>query len=255
MMNKVVPHEINYKTINKISSSSSFLLLISALISLSILIFEKTNLLESKEILNRNLNAALGILAILYFLLDIVQNYLFQQAELNRKNDFIDNSLKTKLSEENSQGYFSNDNFTPSIYKLGVNGFENSFFTKSISSKMIVFNIIKSAIILILFLFVIFYTDQSTLISLVQIALPFTIIQQTIRLIIFNFYIKRVFDNYKHIFSNVAKAQRSALIIDNVINYEKTISWGGIQLDSKLFNKHNPKLTLDWETLKTKYNI
>lgn len=255
MMNKVVPHEINYKTINKISSISSLLLLSSAFISISILIIDKTDLFSSKENLNRNLNAALGIFAILYFLLDIVQNYLFQQAELNRKNDFIDNSFETKLSEENSQGYFSNDNFTPSIYKLGVNGFENSFFTKSIASKMIVPNIIKSAIILILFLLVIFYTDQSTLISLVQIALPFTIIQQTIRLIIFHSHIKKVFDNYKHIYSNVAKAKRSPLIIDNVINYEKTLSWGGIQLDSKLFNKHNPKLTTDWETLKTKYNI
>jgi hypothetical protein len=254
-MNKIVPHEINYKTINKISSSSSLLLLISALISLSIFIIDKNNFIVSKETFNKNLNAALGILAVLYFLLDIVQNYLFQQAELNRKNDFIDNSLETKLSEENSQGYFSNDNFAPSIYKLGVNGFENSFFTKSISSKMIAPNIIKSVIILILFLLVIFYTDQSTLISLVQIALPFTIIQQTIRLIIFNSNINKVFDNYKHIYANVAKAKRSPLIINNVINYEKTLSWGGIQLDSRLFNKHNPKLSLDWETLKAKYNI
>ena len=127
-----------------------------------------------------------------------------------------------RLSEENSQGYFSNDNFTPSIYKLGVNGFENSFFTKSISSKMIAPNIIKSLIILILFLFVIFYTDQSTLISLVQIVLPFTIIQQTVRLIIFHSHVNKVFDNYKHIYSNVAKTKRGPLIINNVINYEKT---------------------------------
>lgn len=255
MMNKVVPHEINYKTIKKISGISSALLLVSALVSIAILIIDKTDLVISKEICNRNLNAALGILAILYFLLDIVQNYLFQQAELNRKNDFIDNSLETKLSDESSQGYFSNDTFNPSIYKLGVNGFENSFFTKSISSKMITPHIIKSVIILILFLLVIFYTDQSTLISLVQIALPFTIIQQTVRLIIFHSHIKKVVDTYKHIFANVAKTKRSPLIIDNVINYEKTLSWGGIQLDSKLFDKHNPKLTLDWETLKSKYNI
>lgn len=255
MMNKIVPHEVNYKTINKISRCSSFLLLISALISLSILIIDKTDFIESKETFNRNLDAALGILAILFFLLDILQNYLFQQAELNRKNDFIDNSFETKLSFEKSKGYFSNDNFAPSIYKLGVNGFENSFFTMSISSKMIAPNIIKSAIILILFFLVVFYTDQSTLNSIIQIALPYTIIQQTIRLVIFHSHVNIVFENYKHIFANVAKTKRGPLIINNVIYYEKTLSWGGIQLDSKLFNKHNPKLTSDWELLKGNYEI
>lgn len=254
-MTKIVPHDIDYSTIKKIGKIATFLLYLSAIISLSILIIDKGNFVTSKELYNKNLNSGLGILAILYFLLDIVQNYLFQQAEHNRKNDFIDNSLETKLSEENSQDYYSNDIFAPSIYKLGVNGFENSFFTKNISCKMMPASIIKSVIILVLFLLVIFYTDQTTLISLVQIALPFTIIQQTIRLIIFHFQIKRVFNNYKYIFTSVAKAKRTPLIIDNVINYEKTLSWAGIPLDSKLFEKHNPKLTIDWEALKTKYDI
>lgn len=255
MMTRIVPHEINYKTINKVSGIASFVLYTSALIALILLFIDKTNFVVTKELYNKNLNSGLAILAILYFIIDIVQNYLFQQAELNRKNDFIDNSFETKLSDENSQGYFSNDNFPAGIYKLGVNGFENSFFTKAISKKMIIPGIIKAVLILVLFLLVIFYTDQSTLTALIQIALPFTIIQQTVKLIFFHYHIKKVVDTYKHIFANVAKSKRSPLIIDNVINYEKTLSWGGIQLDSKLFNKHNPKLTTDWEALKTKYSL
>lgn len=254
-MSRIVPHEINYKTINKISGIASLVLYASATIALMLLFIDKTNFVTSKEIHNKNLNSGLAILAILYFVIDIIQNYLFQQAELNRKNDLIDNSFETKLSDENSQGYFSNDNFPTGIYKLGVNVFENSFFTKSISQKMIAPGIIKSVLILVLFLLVIFYTDQSTLTALIQIALPFTIVQQTIRLIFFYHYIKKVVDTYKYIFANVAKNKRSPLIIDNVINYEKTLSWGGIQLDSKLFNKHNPKLTIDWEALKNKYSL
>lgn len=254
-MNRIVPHEINYKTISKVSGIASLVLYISALIALVLLFINKTNFVTSKELYNENLNSGLAILAILYFLIDITQNYLFQQAELNRKNDFIDNSFETKLSDENSQGYFSNDSFPTGIYKLGVNGFENSFFTKAISKKMIIPGIIKCVVILVLFLLVIFYTDQSTLTALIQIALPFTIIQQTVRLIFFHSHIKRIVDTYKYIFANVAKSKRSPLIIDNVINYEKTLSWGGIQLDSKLFNKHNPKLTIDWEVLKTKYSL
>lgn len=254
-MNRIVPHEINYKTINTVSGIASFVLYTSALIALILLFIEKTDFVITKELYIENLNSGLAILAILYFLIDIVQNYLFQQAELNRKNDFIDNSFETKLSDENSQGYFSNDSFPAGIYKLGVNGFENSFFTKAISKKMIVPAISKALLILVLFLLVIFYTDQSTLTALIQIALPFTIIQQTIKLIFFHYHIKRVVDIYKHIFANVAKSKRSPLIIDNVISYEKTLSWGGIQLDSKLFNKHNPQLTIDWEALKAKYGL
>lgn len=255
MMNRIVPHDINYKAINKVSSIASFVLYTSALIALILLFIDKTTFVANKELYNKNLNSGLAILAILYFLIDIVQNYLFQQAELNRKNDFIDNSFETKLSDENSHGYFSNDSFPAGIYKLGVNGFENSFFSKAISKKMIFPSITKVALILILFLLVIFYTDQSTLIALIQIALPFTIIQQTIKLIFFHYHIKRVVDTYKHIFANVANSKKSPLIIDNVINYEKTLSWSGIQLDSKLFNKHNAKLTIDWEALKTKYSL
>lgn len=254
-MTRIVPHEINYKTIKKVGGFASFLLYASALISVIVLVIDKTDLVKSKELFNKNLNSILAILAILYFLLDLVQNYLFQQAELNRKNDFVDNSFQTKLADENSQGYFSNDSFPAGIYKLGVNGFENSFFTKAVSCKMIIPSIIKSVIIFILFLLVVFFTDQTILVAVVQIALPFTIIQQTTRLIFFHHQVKNIVDNYKHIFHNVNETNKSALIINNVINYEKTLSWGSVQLDSKLFNKHNPQLTLDWEALKIKYNI
>jgi hypothetical protein len=254
-MNKVVPHSTNYKTNWKVGGFASFLLYTAALISIVALINDKADLFESKELINKNLNSTLAILAILYFLLDLVHNYLFHQAELNRKNDFVDNSFQTKLADENSQGYFSNDSFPSGIYKLGVNGFENSFFTKAVSSKMIIPSVIKSLVILILILLVVFFTDQTVLVAVVQIALPFIIFQQTIRLILFHSQIKNIVDNYKHIFDAVNTANRDALIVSNVINYEKSLSWSGIQLDSKLFDKLNPKLTHDWEALKVKYNI
>ena len=36
----------------------------------------------------------------------MMNSYLFQNAEANRKNDFIDNSLNTQLSDKNSKDYF-----------------------------------------------------------------------------------------------------------------------------------------------------
>ena len=121
-MIRIVPHDIDYNTIKKIESVAVAILYVSAAISIAVLILDKTNLIVPKDGIIEKLNSSLSIIAIAYFFLDIIQNYLFQQAELNRKNDFIDNSLSTQLSEQNSLGYFSNENFVSFIYdKFNIN--------------------------------------------------------------------------------------------------------------------------------------
>ena len=254
-MNRNVPFKIDYDLIKSLEKFASIILVISALISTCVLIIEKNNFAISKETVIKILNASLGIISVVYFLLDIVQNYLFYKAEINRKNDFIDNSLNTKLSDKNSNEYFSNDNLEPGFFKLGVNAFENSFFSKMVSKSMIPKKIITSCLFVLLFLLVIFCTDQSTIISLFQIVLPFSVLQQTYKLYIFNSRINTVFDKFKFIFSNLTKETQTALFVENIINYEKTLSWGGILLDSKKFDELNPVLSSEWEDIKKRFGI
>lgn len=247
---KVVPHSIDYDVVKKVDYISTMMLYFSAAISIAIIIFDSFGV----PLLNIS-NSILSVIGILYFSLDVLQNYLFQIAEFNRKNDFIDNSLDTTLADKNSQGYFSNENISYGINKLGVNCFENSFFTKTISTKMIPKMIVKSSIILVLYLAVALFTNHEVLAALLQVTLPFTIIQQTIKLVVFNNKIKIIFNQFKQIFTTTTTDKRDSLIFDNVLNYEKVLAWGCIQLDSKLFNKYNTRLTGEWEEIKQKHKI
>src|SRR5690606_3146198 len=72
------------------------------------------------------LNSLICLFSVAYFLSDIISNYLFQLAEAKRRDDFFDNSLKTNYSEVNSNEYFTNDDISPGIKKMGINCFENS---------------------------------------------------------------------------------------------------------------------------------
>ena len=138
---------------------------------------------------------------------------------------------------------------------MGVNSFENSFFSKSVSKKMLTPMLIKSALVLALFLALALFTDREILTTALQLALPFTILLQTIRLFLYNKRMKDVFKTYQRIFSSTVDTKKEYLIISNMTNYETILSWACIKLDSKRFDKMNDDLSAQWESLKQKYNI
>lgn len=253
-MTKVVPFKANYDRIKSIGKIANFILYLSCIISLAILIITKIKF-SSKESIQDFLNSILACLSVLYFIADIVQNYFLQSAEFSRKDDFIDNSFKTKLSVKNSSGYFSNDNIGDGIIKFGVNCFENSFFTMKTSNKMLVRESIKSTIVFSLFILIASLGEKELFITLLQMVLPLSIIQQTFKLYILNQRVEKVFSTFKQIFSSVHETKRNSLIVDNVLHYEKILSWASIPLDSKIFNKLNPELTIEWERIKSEHDL
>src|SRR5258706_942978 len=252
---KKVPYLNDYTLVDNIEFLSQCVLYVSVLISIGTLIISKGNFLIHRDGVIHLVNSLNCILAILYFFSDIITNYIFQDAESKRRDDFFDNSLNTKIAEENSQGYFSNDGHSPGIMKMGVNCFENSYLTKSVATKMLRLMVIKSIVVLVLFIVMAFLPDRDFLITAVQLALPFTIIQQTVRLFIFRNRIARVFRHFQQIFSSTTNGQKEQLIIHNVTSYETTLAWACIKLDSKLFNTMNPDLSLQWEDKKKSYNL
>ena len=256
-MNKKVPQEIDFKTIQKISSFSDLILIISAFLSILILLIDNWSSLQigKNDSLLNLLNSLLAIASVCFFLIDILQNYFFQKAEDKRRTDFIDNSLGTILADENSIGYFSNDEIAQGFYKMGINCFENSFFTKEISAKMKLMMFLKSILIILLFIGIALFTTQKIFAAVLQITLPFTLLQQSIKLALFNARVGQVFDNFKMAFSAIDKKNIEKVIIHYVLKYETTLAWGGILISSKIFRKLNPKLTIEWNELKKKYII
>lgn len=254
-MTKVVPYKKDFDLVSLVEKISNTILWSSVVISVATIIISYSEIQKSTgENLTSILNAVNCIFAVSYFLSDIISNYLFQKAEAKRRDDFFDNSLNTSHSEENSNEYFTNDNITPSIKKMGVNCFENSFFTKSISGKMLKPMIIKSIVVFLLFL-ILAIANNHLFVTALQIALPYTIIQQTIRLFVFHNRIENICKRFRQIFTTHNKKTITQSILHNVSSYETTLAWACIKLDSKLFEKWNDKLSEKWNSIKTKCNI
>lgn len=115
---------------------------------------------------------------------------------------------------------------------------------------------IKSTIILCLFILLLAaVADNRIFMTLLKMALPLSIMQKTVKIIILHQRVSNVFFDFKQIFTDVSKSKRSALIINNVINYGKSLSWACITLDSKVFNKMNAELSLEWKRIKNDHTL
>mgnify|MGYP003472872438 CR=1 FL=1 len=254
-MTKVVPYKKDFDLVSMVEKISNVILWSSVVVSTATIIISYSGTQQLTGVnLTLILNSVNCFFAVAYFLSDIISNYLFQLAEAKRRDDFFDNSLNTNLSIENSNKYFTNDNVNTGIKKLGVNCFENSFFTKSIAKEMLMPMIIKSIIVFLLFL-VLAISNNHLFTAALQIALPYTIIQQTFRLFVFRNRVENVCKGFQRIFSTNNKKTVMQSISHNVTSYETTLAWACIKLDSKLFDKMNDDLSVKWNKIKNKYNI
>lgn len=247
-MNRKVPHKINYNTTSIISNAQFWLIILGTILSfLTIFDIEKR--------LNQYFEVIICIISILYFISEILFSNFFTIAEQHRVDDLIDNSLNSKIADENSENYYTNDLLKQNITKLGVNGFENVFFTKNISREMYNKKLPFFLIVIIIYISSIFIVEKNILVKIFQLLLPLFIIKEFIQLSLFRSRAEKIFNCYKQIFSSIKKSDREPLIIHNIISYEKLLSTYGIQLDSKIFNKMNNKLSNEWIILKNKYEI
>ena len=98
-MSKKVPYKADYDIVETIESISLSILWFSVAISVLTLIVLKFGTFSSNEVIVPYLNTTNSFLSVIYFISDIVSNYLFQIAEAKRREDFFDNSLNTQLAE------------------------------------------------------------------------------------------------------------------------------------------------------------
>ncbi|RYY89473.1 MAG: hypothetical protein EOO15_06045 [Chitinophagaceae bacterium] len=254
-MARIVPHDIDYKVVNRFDSVCDRLLYSSATTSAAVIFVDLTTIvpLSNKVFLLTLLNSFLSVFALGYFVLDIFQNYYFQKAEETRRKDLIDNGFGTQLANANSAEYYSNDTYSYGIKKLGINCFENAYYSKEISKRMFAPALQRSIVIIVLFLVVVFSTSTNFLNSILQIALPFTILQKTIKLKLYNHRLCEVFEGFKNVFSNIPAQNQEPLVIFYMMKYETTLAWASISLDSKIWEKNDAQFEQDWTAIKARY--
>lgn len=195
-------------------------------------------------------------LFVIEFIISAIRDYyLFPKAEYKRRKDLIDNSLESQYSIKNSKKYFTNNEIEPSIYKLGVNLFQNIHFTNTISEKMRKKEIIKTSIFGFLLIIMAFWGFKNSLIPLSVLQLFFSafIVGELIKLLLFVQKNRNSIEQLQTFFSSNEKD--ASIIFKVLLDYESNLAWAGIVLDEDIFNELNESTEKDWEKIKKKYNI
>lgn len=253
-MTRIVPHQQMFNRAKMFDKWANIFIYVSSAISIALMFINPAN-----ERLVVVLNALNCVIIALVVLFDQLFNYLFFEAGKAKRLDFIDNSFGTDFSGAKSQGYFTNENLSAGIYKMAVNCFENSFFSKNVSSKMISGAWIKAVIILVIFVFNAALGAKGLVNLLFQLSLPILLITQAVKVTFFYARINTTYEAFLSLFSDFKQAGnilgKDPEILKIVLEYQTTLTWGAIPLSDRIFNKYNPTLSRKWNELKANYNI
>ncbi|MBC7570049.1 MAG: hypothetical protein H7319_09985 [Spirosoma sp.] len=254
-----------YKQIDLYDKWRDRVLYASTFITLTLNLNERLHLFEDFGYNKTHNDIIIGlnaVLVVIYIILEITLTTTFQKAEASRIVRYIDNSFNTNFSATSAPqlGYFSQNTINPSLYKMCVNCFENVLFSFTIAKEMANKRYIKAILIFILFVYTATVGDSGTVRYLTDAILPLSLIQDAIK---FNLYITRiekVHDGFATFFQSLKGKprefeKRHGEALKLVISYETTLAWSSIKLDSEVYNKINPSLSQDWDSLKQQYQI
>lgn len=252
-----VPFKASFEEAKSYDKAANIVLWISTCIL--VIAFVLQSISKELQPISELINAINCFFIVGFAVLEFVTNYFFFEASTQKRNDFVDNSFETAYAEENTSNYFTNDNVEKGMYKMAVNGFENSLFTYNIAKRMLKSLWMKNAIIAILFILLAVLGFNSAFVMLLQLTLPLLLIYQALKHTLFVTRIKRIFEGYRRLFQDLKdsneKESKYPEMLLHVIEYESTLSWGSILLDSKIYDSLNPELSVKWDQIKLRYNI
>ncbi len=180
--------------------------------------------------------------------------WFWYDAEAKRRASCIENAFEVDITNLDTEEYYNNRQ-QPSIKKYELNTFENIFFSKAISGKMLLPGGIKSFIIFALFILVsIKMKDENVILLISQTAFSANYICGFISLLIYNIRLNKLYDMfYNSLVSIGVNDSKSHIILLNlIIEYEAIKAHYKIRLSSKAFNKLNVSLSDEWKEIENK---
>jgi hypothetical protein len=244
-----------YEPAKRAASAISFLFWVTAVVSL----FMPYTSDFGKSI--QNLGSAIFIiLVIIHFAVSLLYKLHFvPRAEHKRRRQMLSDAFGTPLSDERTHLYYNN-NYAPSIIRLGANIMENALFSKEIAAKMLVKTrlIIGFYIILWAFIFALRHDNINILIGFTQLLFSGAIVFDWLSLEILRYRHENIYEQLHSFFlhrigGNGEKA--IATILDSFADYETTKANSGVLLSSKVFFELNPSLTQKWIQVRTHLNM
>lgn len=254
-MKRIIPYGISYDTVNTIDKYASRLLYISTGLSVLISLIGRY---EWFPVLKEPLIVINISFICLYAFLDQRSHYIFTQAEMKRRLDWLDHSFGTNFSGKKSEGYFTNESLEAGLKKLAVNCFENAHHTNFIISRMSPVTLTKTIILVLIFIFSSLIGDREIARLFFELSFPALLINKLIRTIFYRTKISHVYDRFKTLFNDLMTTDfnnKTAEALRDIVEYETTLAWASTPLDSEIFYKHKDRLAEEWEDLKKEYKI
>lgn len=260
-MVKHAPQKKLFELINRLIKIKSWLFYISILLAIIPLgndLVKGINLKDGLKsmILYSNLLAMIGYSVIIW----ILEYYLIPKAEETRRADFFDNSFGTAFNFESSEGYFTNEEIKKGLNRFTVNLFQNCFWSFEISRRMLVPSLIKSLAFALIMFTVAFwgFKNVPVIIPLFQVFLSAYVVSGTVKLYRYNSQVQKILSELKEYFDSGKLGEPNKVLAKAIrmyVSYECNISWGMVQLNSKLFDSLNDELEDKWSGIKKKYRI
>ena len=245
-----------YKPIGIIDKCAKILFWICSIIS--ILIFSLKG--DTSNWLQQSSDIGFIISVLTYSILSNYNSFfLIPSVEKIRRKQLISDALKVPLTPEITKNYYNNELF-PSITRLGVCVLENTYFAKKVCKEMLKFERIRVFIYFILWFIVVCIrqVDTGLLIILTQILFSGEVIFYWLRLELLchkNEVIHESLYNHFLSYKTTIDDVKTAKILDCFVSYECAKSNASIKQSSKIFDKINPQLSSEWESIKEKLNI
>lgn len=198
----------------------------------------------------------------LYFILDIVVEYiLVPEADSKRRDDFIDNSFGSTFSTNPSIGYFDTNELSQGLYKAATNLFENCFFTYTLVKAITIRKTIVPAVALLSVAVFSYYGFKQVpfALSLLQALFSAALLGELVKHFVLMIRLHTIHDAWITLFQhpdfkiNVDKYR--TYIYRYWLQYETLHSRIQAGIPDKIFEKLNSRLTQEWNNIKVRYNI
>ena len=198
------------------------------------------------------LTVFLVVIAFLYMVLSVIDDgVLWYRAESARRKNGIQEAFSISLSEYSTEGYYNNDINDPEL-SYAANLFESCFFTREISRKMLLVSIIKSLLaIVVLILACRFVLNDDIFLVIAQTVFSATLVEETIRLVIYVYRICALYDYAYHEFVTVGITRNDQRVSLRwfCLEYESVKAHYRVRLDEYIFKKYNLYLSHKWDSI------
>jgi hypothetical protein len=253
-MSRIVPFDTNYDQLRKFDNTAFILLIVSSILIFSNWLISKIfsdNHVEVIETVKEIARVISYVAMVLYLLINLFAKILFHTLEKRKRNDLIDNSFGTKYSNENTEGYYNNSETQVGVKKLALNSYESSFHTENTLKYMFYKNLVYLMIFSIPFLLSIFSKNGSEFVRLLfEISIPLTLLSQLVIMLIFYQNVLEINERFKIELTNIGDKEMGqddiAKLLIPVMEYYSIKAWANVNLDSKIFMKHNKDISEKW---------